>query len=485
MRPAGIHVATEVSGKVVTACFRTLRGGALELLAWAELTPAESVPTPRHYRYALPPGSVWYRTLRVPSAAPRDRRRIVAFEAERAFPATGSDLVWDACRAPGPESEEGELVVGIRTDDVAARIGRLRLVGVCPLVLEPPGGPLHRYFCYMEPAERRPGILVDLLGATAQVMLVAGCRWTLRTISEASPAAGPSRLERIHLEIARLVSGLGGATAPAWGRVCGDAVGCESLRRDLELRLGIPVRLLDPLADGRVGLERVQPPMGEWGGVLPVLVGLALAPPAGGRVLDLLPRALRQQQARRRRRPALITASALVALSLGTLAVRAGQRAAEASSRADRLRQELPALLEQRRQLDLNETRLRRLEERLGRAGQLVHERDAWIRFLADLQLAVDAAGEAWIDRLERESDAEGAAALAVVIHGRMLDAGATGGRVSEMARQRVKALLASLGAASSVRRMGRERFTSGEPGVLQFELGVVLALGEGEARTP
>lgn len=485
MRPAGIQVATEVSGRVVTARFRAVQGGRLELVDLAERSAIVPAPALRAYRFALPAGAAWYRTLRLPGGDVRSRGRILAFEVERAFPVAGADLIWDACRAPGADNGGAELVVGMRAEDAARRIACLGAVGVRPVTMEPPGGPLYRYFRYMEPEERRPGLLVDLLSSGAQVVFVAGGGWTLRAVSDAASIAGPSQVERIHLEVARLVSGLGRGSAPAWVRVCGEGSEAEALRHELARRLAIPAGLLDHTARGRLDGLPASLVSGELARALPVLIGLALAPASGERALDLLPRSIRRQQARQRRRPALIAASALVALSLGSLAVRAVQRAGEAGVRVARLRQELPARLDHRRELDASKERLRRLEERIGRAAQLVDARDAWIRFLADLQIAVDAAGEAWIDRLEREPGAEGAAGFAVAVHGRLLDADAPGGRVSEIARRRVKAMLVSLGASSSVSRISREHFRSGEPGVLQFELGVVLAMGESEAEAP
>jgi len=484
MRPKPILAATEVAGGLITAVFEPQRGGSLR---WVGPAPssAATAGSLRACRYALPASAVWYRMLRVPAAVGRGRDRIIAFEAARAFPVAGSALIWDSLGSLASGEEAAQLLVGLRADEAEARIAGLRLQGLRPTRLEPVASALYRSFRHLNPGECRPGLLVDFGGATVQVMVVNGPRWTLRIVAEVSSAGGPSRWDRIHLEIARITAGLSPAHSPVWGVVAGEPAGASLAAGALTLRLGFPVVPFDVWPAVRKPGETGPPPTDEQRAVLPVLLGLALPPAPDEQTLVLMPRDLLAQENRGRRRPALVAASAAVALSLSALAWRAAERAAEATERKERVRRELPALQEAHRAMTAKVAWERAQQERLVRAQTLHDTRGVWPRFLTDLQRAMDAAGDAWIDRLEPGALTEEAGGPWVTVHGRLLDRGTPAGGASEEARRSVKAMLSTLGAAPSVRQLAPERFSPDEPGILRFELRARLGWTAAEGREP
>jgi hypothetical protein len=485
MRPKPILAVTEAAGGLVTAVFEPRPDGSLRWVGTAPATPPTADRPLRACRYALPASAVWYRTLRVPAAAGRGRDRIIAFEAGRAFPFAGDALIWDSLPSLASGNEAAQLLVGLRHAEVEAYLAGLRMEGLRPSRLEPAAAALYRSFRYLHPAERRPGLLVDLAGATAQVLVVDGPRWTARTVAEVASSGGPSRWDRIHLEIARLTAGLGAAHSPVWGVVAGEPEATSVAAGALTLRLGIPVVPFDVWPAVQKPGETGRTPTDRQGAVLPILLGLALPPGPGEKTLVLLPRELLAQENRRRRRPALVAASTAVALSFSALAWRAGERAVDATERKDRLRRELPVLQEAHRAKTVNAAWERTQRERLARA-QILHEaRGVWPRFLTDLQQAMDAAGDAWVDRLEPRTLTDEAGGPWVSVHGRLLDRGTPTGGTSEEARRSVKAMLSTLGAAPSIRQLVPERFSPDEPGILRFELRARLAWSAAEGSEP
>lgn len=472
-------VATEISGTMVTAAFTGGSRGALRL-ADLRLASGPAV-APATCRFGLAPGAVWTRSVRLPPAGTaRARRRILAFEVERAFPVAASELIWDSLPGPGVRTDGGadECVVSIRTADAGALIGRLRAAGLRPAALEPPGGPLYRCFRYNEPAERRPGVIVARVGGALQVLVTCEGHWMLRTVSEPVSAPAPGLAERIHLEIARLLAAFGQPCVLSWGRLVAGFDEPDLLGNDLERRLRIPVSLLDPLARVTCDGPAQRPDKGPKVEALPVLVGLAVPAVAGERVLDLLPPAIRREQARRRRRPAFFAASAVMALSLGAIAAKAAQRTNETVARTDRMKRDLPVLLDHWRRIDANVGAIRAKQAEVAIWQSVVAERDGWVRFLRDLQHAMDVAGDAWIDRLQRGGQSGENPLPEVVVAGRLLASETGVGGAGDATRERVRALLGALGSSPSVARIIGERFSPAEAGVLRFELIVELRLG-------
>ncbi len=476
MQPARIYVATEVTGKVVVGAFQPRRGGGLQWLGPVATRATAGRVAAEACRFALPADAGWYRTLRLPGSPGRARARLIAFEASRVFPISGLDLVWDHGPTLALGGTPAELLVGLARGEVASRQARLREQGYRLSHLEPAGAALYRSFRYLHPTEARPGLIIDLGGSTNQVLAVEGPRWMLRPVAEAPVQGGPSRLERLHLEIARLVATMPPERPPVWGVVVGEAEAAAAITRELAERLSLPLVPFDvwPEVGGPEG--DVFPSSDIPRSLLPVLLGLALRPSAGEKGLNLLPPALQREETRRRRRPALIAASTVVALSLGGLAWRDGARAAEVTERADRLRRELPELRESARRQEVAAAQTHAQEERLRRAQWLGDEQARWPRFLADLQRAVDAAGDAWIDRLEPESEPKATEVAWIIVHGRVLDPTARAGGVSDEARRGIKAMLVALRSSQSVAGVAGERFSPDEPGILRFELRAQLA---------
>jgi len=475
MRSKPVVVATG-SASPVAAAFRISRAGRLSLEAWPELVTAGRRKV--LCAAAFPSELTWLRLVRPPPLAKAQRDRVLAFEARQAFPVPPSEVLWDHRPAPGPREGSGMLLAGAAREAVQAAIATLNDAGFEPGRLEPACGALYRCFCYNYPGESRPGVIVDLGPRAIQVILVVGRVWSARIADYASGEARTTErtpAERAHLEIARLIASTSIPLAPAWVKLTGAHENLDAIGEALGEILGLPVERLDPLRRVVVAPEQASMTARLSSAQWAVLVGLAVPTARGERPLDLLPPSLRRASDFRRRRPWLLAAHAMIALTAALLAWDTGRETRAVVARRDRLVALLPPWAESRRRASAAQERIDAAREQLVVLQDAVRFREGWTGFFADLQSRLERIDDAWLDRLQRVGAAESGGALRLLLSGRLLDRASPQAKSSEGARRRARTLLASLAGSPFVQAVQSERFTTLEPGVLRFEF--VLAI--------
>jgi type IV pilus assembly protein PilM len=326
-----------------------------------------------------------------------------------------------------------------------------------------------------------------------------------------SPAGAPERravqvavdefVRRLCGETLRSLAWFGpesGASRPALLLLSGGG----SLIRDLPARLAenLQMRVVrrDPWQHLKLGAAVADLPGKSEVARLADLVGLAARAASREHAgVNLLPPALRREMVLRRRWPELIAATLLLAVGLAC-PIR-HERAAAAGAR--RQRTEVEATISALRRLDIhNRNNLARLAEtnrRIAALQRLAEARRGWIVFLSDLQERLVKTGDVWLEKLqivppgparpagirpgliaaaENTERNEPAAVVRLNLAGCLFDPENPATRTGEGSYQRAKSLLAGFRESPFIVAVEDERFDGSQPGVLRFEITLVLA---------
>jgi len=443
------------------------------------------------------------------SAAPRS---IIRFEIERWLPGAAAELHWSQVPAARAGAAPAVVITAAKRVALEALIDAINAAGFRPrwavpawMVLRGGGRP-----------SADGGRTVLAVGARSSLLVHAdGAGLLIRTLSMGGDAvteaiAGELGLDRPAAEALKLRVWDGGAGAAPTGtpqemavQLAADGfirrLGAE-VARSLEVvvpadRSTPPLPLLLagggalPGAMARELARLLQRPVARWdagGGGAATLASsrdhdlATLAACAGGReavAVNLIPRPLRRRWWWRRWRPALAAAAVLVAAGLPGLAWHCRKVAAETRGRTATLEQRIEAARRLTARHHACQTQLGETNRRVAALRRIVTGRSAWVLFLADLQDRVGAVGDVWLDGMQRAPPAGRGAAdrPRIQLAGCILDPDHPLGRAGESCDRRAKALVAALGRAPWVVAVEGERFEAGRPGVLQFELTLVL----------
>jgi Tfp pilus assembly protein PilN len=272
---------------------------------------------------------------------------------------------------------------------------------------------------------------------------------------------------RLSQEINRtcLHFGREGYASPSRVLLAGAAGESEALAELLSCRLGLPVARFDPGA-ALVRPQGLSEDLREELIKFPGLLGAAVldSRPAMPR-LDLLPPALRQARVRRRRIGWGLAAASLAFAAMLPPALHYREREAGLRERIGQLDSVVAPLrsrhTENRAQLE----RLADLQRKVGTLQSVQDRRSTWQAFLADLEVRVGDAEEAWLESIQISPGNP----PRVHVSGRMLDrtAGAD-------VQPRINSLLARLAESPFVGGIEQERFQRPKPGLLQFDFVLV-----------
>ena len=323
--------------------------------------------------YALSGQSVFVRFVKLPPLETEDMGELVKFEAQQNVPFPIDEVVWDWEKLQTGGIDNEVVLVAIKADSlndlnsVVAETGLgTRLVDCAPIAL-------YNAFRYNYPAIEESVLLIDVGAKTSNLIYADGPKFFTRSVSiggsvltsaiakeynvsfaeaenskltsglvtlggghagqldEASAALGTiirNSLTRLTAEIQRtntLFRSQHGGAAPQKVLLAGGTANLPYLREFLEEKLNIPVEIFNPLQRISVGkgidvdsLAREAHQLGE-------IVGLGLRAADKATInIDLVPDAVQAERDINRRKPLLITASALF---LGGLAAWAGFKA--------------------------------------------------------------------------------------------------------------------------------------------------------------
>lgn len=488
--------------------------------------------------------------IKIPSVAKEKRGRIVTFEATENIPYPLEEVVWDHLVVADDGFDLEVMLTAVKFDAMQALCSAADSAGFPVERATPAGLALCHAFRYNYPDVKAPVIVVNVGARTTNLLFIEGDRFYLRTLAVAGnsvtqavveelridfaaaetlkiqvlsgrsdlPAGSPSRAavqraatafaQRLQLEITRSTLNhrrQSGGEAPVALYLTGGGSLLEELPATLSDRLKLPVeryqslKNVDLSADARVaGAEGAAQ-------VLSDLVGLAtrLVTP-GETEASLLPPALTEALAFRKRQPKFLAAAALGVVALAP-AVAYFHRVAEVAqmevSRVDSQLMPLRAI-EHR-----NAEHLREIEQATKQIAALhgaYVTKANWINFMADLQERLVKIEDVWLDKLQvvrpplpepgtvpdtppPEPPAEpraGAAAtpelpkgppLRLTLSGRLLDVKNPQSKVSAQSTERVRQLLASFIGSEFITAVENERFDNSQNGLLRFDFTLVI----------
>jgi len=320
----------------------------------------------------------------------------------------------------------------------------------------------------------------------------------VRVLSEKSdlPAGSPSRAAvqraaenfcaRLQLEIIRSTVNLRRQTSaaqPTAVYLTGGGSLIPALPAALGEKLKLPAKRYEPLRRVELAPGARTAGAADAAPLLADLVGLATHLLVRDRIeASLLPAALGDALAFRRRQPVLLAATALAAVALlppiwhyDRLATRAQARVAEVEA------QLRPLHSLQRRNADHLE-QIERAKKQVAALHGLAETKSNWIIFFTDLQSRLVNVEDVWLDRLAvvreplnpREA-AAGSPTLHLALSGRLLDRNNPVSKVSADSSERAKRLLESFAGSQFIASVENERFDNSQPGILRFDFMLVV----------
>ena len=500
----------------------------------AKLGGAASLAVPGHLALA--------KFIKTPSIAKEKRQKIVAFEAAENIPYPLEEVVWDYLVVADDGFDLEIMLTAAKFEAMQTLCAATDAAGFPAERAVPAGLALCRAFRYNCP-EIHDSVIVANIGARSTTLLfLEGERFYLRTLTLAGntvtqaiaeelridfgqaetlkiqvlsghsdlPAASPSRAavhraattfsQKLSLEITRSAVNhrrQSGGAAPVAVYLTGGGSLLEELPGVVHDKLKIrveryaPLRNVDLSADARAaGAESAAHVLADLVGLATCLVTKEEAD------ASLLPPAVTEAIAFRKRQPLFVAAAALVAVALLPPILYYHRIATVTESRIAQVDEQLMPL---RRLQTRNEDNLRQIDDAKKQIAALQGAYDTkanWINFFTDLQSRLVKIEDVWLDRLHIVRPAADAAVadsgpgsaspatpngtpkvepLRLTLSGRLLDVANPQSKVSPEARERVKQLLASFTGSQFIASVENERFDNNQNGLLRFDFTLVI----------
>lgn len=477
--------------------------------------------------------------IKTPSVAAGKRTNIIAFEAAENIPHPLNEVVWDHLVVADDSFDLEVMLTAVKFDAMQALCTAADSAGFAPERAIPSGLALYHAFRYNYPDVAESVIVANVGARSTHLLFVEGKRFFLRTLALAGntvtqavsdelridfasaetlkiqvlsgnsdlPATSPSRAavhraaanfcSRLQLEITRSTINhrrQSGGAQPAVLYVTGGgsliaelpAVLAEKLR--LRVERYEPLRQVDVSANARAaGAESAAQVLGDLVGLATRLV-VRDEPEA-----SLLPPALTEAVAFRKRQPVLVAAAALLALALlPPIFYLHGVVSATLARVAQVESQLMPLRAIQTRNTE-NLARIEDAKKQITALQGAVETKSNWINFFTDLQTRLVKVEDVWLDKLqivrppigdappaEANASADPAAKpagapLKLTLSGRLLDVANPQSKVSPEARERVKQLLASFAGSQFIASVENEKFDNNQNGLLRFDFTLVI----------
>lgn len=197
---------------------------------------------------------------------------------------------------------------------------------------------------------------------------------------------------------------------------------------------------------------------------------------------SLLGRSMSRGAAVARHQPLLLGVAAITAVALAPPIVILRQSASTMSQRMTAVEDAVRARREIRVRISENAATIEKAGREIARWRKFAMARGNWVRFLAELQARLGAAGDMWLDRLQpftaTNSAHAAAGGLRLVMAGRVLTA--TPDESESSAEARVRSFLKDMAASPFIAAFEQERFNRSDEGILGFE--VVFRMNRSES---
>lgn len=456
---------------------------------WAEALTrvSNALPSREAWRLTLPAAVSFLRVATLP-ALPRSRlARIVEFEAQQAMPANGRTHSTDYLVLTRRESEV-VVLIGAAPVQILAH-ARAAAGDMTMARLEPTAVALYRCVKYNYPEFDHDGCVAAMADEEAVVVLrLMPGGLAVRTSAGLDLSGAAGVVERLHLEIARIMSVGDGGRQPSHILVAGALAAAPGVLDALASRLPARVDALDPLRRVHVSPEARAAGAEHRAAHLGPLVGMGV-PALQEDAMDLSPAEWKRERRARGARPflAAAVAASVAAMVLPGLHYQAAREAAEeALQQIDAVWRPLDE--QHRRNLALSEQiEARAIEWNAWQQAEV--QQQYWVRLLDDLQTRIGRIEHAWLERLEMRRQATGGTAPTyeagsratpayLVLGGAMLNHPEKLADPDASTYESARTLLAGLAESPFIAGVAGERFDAAHSGVLRFEIILIPATG-------
>ncbi len=479
--------------------------------------------------------------IKTPALDRAKRDQSIAFEASQNIPYPLHEVVWSYSVIADDSFDLEVMLAAVKLDAMQSLCAAVDAAGFAVQRATPACLALRAAFRHNHPDAPASVMLANIGARTTSVLFLDGERFTIRTfplagnqvtqavadelgidfapaetlkisvlsgrsdLSDASPAraavqrAAAGFIGRLHLELNRSTLNhrrQTGAGQPAILYVTGGGSLIDELPSVLAERLKLPVERYQPFkkidlsSDARAaGAESVAPLLADLVGLAIPLVD-ARAPEA-----SLLPPALTETLAFRRRQPWLLAAAVLAAAALLPPIFYFNHRAETAQNQIAQIDSQLMPLRSAEARNADHLVQIDEAKKQIAALEGLVATKANWINFLGDLQTRLAKVGDVWLEKItivQPPSDNGGgvssprtdsaqpatspsAPPLKLTLSGRLLDIANPVSNVSPESYERVKKLLASFTGSAFVATVENEHFDHTQPGLLHFDFTLVV----------
>jgi type IV pilus assembly protein PilM len=244
------------------------------------------------------------------------------------------------------------------------------------------------------------------------------------------------------------------------------------------------LRGVDVSADARAsGAETLSHELAE-------LVGLAVSLVQPVADVTLLPPAITEALAFRKRQPRYLAAAVLAVAALLPPIFYLHHRATGAETLVTQAESQLRPLRSLEARNNENVAQIEAAKKQISALEGLVATKANWLDFLADTQARLAKVGDVWLERIQivpsapLDASAAPAAdpaapapapALKLTLSGRLLDVANPVSEVSQESNERVKKLIAGFTESPFITAVENERFDTKQPGLLRFDFTLVV----------
>ena len=415
--------------------------------------------------------------IKVPSVASKKRARVIEFEAGQAIPFPLSEVVWDY-RVVGDDGKELEVMLTVAKRAIVESLcASMTTAGFSVVRIVPASHALRDAVVRKGGRTTESVLVIDFQPASITLVYAGPEIFRLRVIGEAG-----SEIERLHQEIGRFLAHAlreTGAAMPSRVYVTGDRSALPGFELGLAEKLKVPVQPLDFLQDFDFAMAGEPADRGGVWNMIPPLAGLARGENAA---YGLLPTVVRKDVGFRRRQPVLLATAALLVLALVPPLIYFRSAARTANGRATEIEASVVPLRAMARINAANLAKIKTTDSRIGETRRLCEAKAAWVEFLADLQDRMDDEEDVWLEQMQvkRPTTLMSAKAatkpdLQFLVSGRLLDMENPDAKVSAESYAKVRRFFSSLADSPFVSALRDERFDNSQPGLLRFDVTLVL----------
>lgn len=481
--------------------------------------------------------------VKTPAIDKAKRDKVIQFEAQQNIPYPLNEVVWDYQTVSDDSLDLEVMLAAVKLDVVEGLCHSVRGAGVETSGVLPATLALYRSFKYNYPDATGGALVVNIGARSTNLLFIDGSRFFIRTIAlagnsvtqaiadelkqefahaeslklqvlggtsdlpEGSPArtavlhAAQSFIGRLHMEITRSTVNYrrqSGAEQPGVIYITGGGSLVPDLIPILADKLKARVEPFDPLRNVEVAQGAAV--AREYSAVLADLVGLAVGEQAGDKPFSLLPPAIGEALAFRKRQPFYLASAALLVVALALPAVHFQHKASATDAQVKKLEARLQPLRALKETDARNLAKIEELKKEIDAIQGLVESKSNWIHFLSDLQERLVRVEDVWLEKLQvvrptqtehrqassggifggprpavEETQPEASSTVQLNLSGRLLDKANPTSKVSPDSLERVRSLLDSFTDSQFISKVEKENFNTNQPGILRFDFTLVV----------